>query len=192
MASYPSGDNSFFLSLLCFVAAYHTSNWVFPKPSPTGIAFKDLKWNHARDQVIIIATTSTCLILLSVLIIITGILWTRAHINLHVISSCSQRWLRSHESSPLLLQRWYHYQAKVNSKNIDRSLYCWTQVWYLYVIGVNVLSRHVRISVFNKNDVSTLFSCVEVNVKVVVGSPLIQCLWYPPGGYANNLVLISM
>ena len=37
---------------LTLKAAYHTSTWVFPKPSPTGIAFKDLKWNHARDQVI--------------------------------------------------------------------------------------------------------------------------------------------
>lgn len=32
-------------------AAYLTSTWVFPIPSPTGIAFKDLKWNHTRDQV---------------------------------------------------------------------------------------------------------------------------------------------
>jgi len=32
-------------------ASYLTSTWVFPTPSLTGIAFKDLKWNHTRDQV---------------------------------------------------------------------------------------------------------------------------------------------
>lgn len=32
-------------------ALYQTSVWIFPRPSFTGLAFKDLRWNHAQDQV---------------------------------------------------------------------------------------------------------------------------------------------
>ncbi len=40
-----------FVPLCLPQAAYLTSTWVFPTPSLTGVAFRDLKWNYAKDQV---------------------------------------------------------------------------------------------------------------------------------------------
>ena len=38
-------------AVLCFIESHRTSQWLFPKPSSTGMAFRDLIWNHDTEQV---------------------------------------------------------------------------------------------------------------------------------------------
>ena len=54
----PSSPPPLLISLLLPSSPYstgthHTSTWLIPEPSPTGMAFKDLRFDHKKNQVLL-------------------------------------------------------------------------------------------------------------------------------------------